>query len=106
MKINNITSNYDRQAYVKEVGETNRAEGVENTAATAKSGQVSKQDVIVDISESSRDLQLAKDAVAAAPDVRAEKVAALKNAVDTGQYTVDAGKLAEKMIGANINELV
>jgi negative regulator of flagellin synthesis FlgM len=105
MKITNVTSSYDRQAYVKEAGETQRTEGVDNQGAVKNTG-VSNQDVIVDISESSRELQVAKDAVAAAPDVRAEKVEALRSAIDNGKYAIDALKIAEKMIGANINELV
>ncbi len=105
MKITNVPPSYNQQAYVKEAGETSRTEGVGNMAA-AKNNGVSKQDVIVDISSSSRELQLARDAVAAAPDVRVEKVEALKGAIDNGEYTIDAMKIAEKMIGANINELV
>ncbi len=38
------------------------------------------------------------DAVRALPDVRHDKVAALKKAIESGTYVVDAAKVAQKMI--------
>ena len=56
--------------------------------------------------EASRDMQTAKEAIASSPDIRLEKVNEIKQAVEDGQYKIDAGKVAEKMIGSIINELI
>lgn len=38
------------------------------------------------------------DAVRALPDVRDDKVAAIRQAIESGTYVVDAAKIAQKMI--------
>lgn len=54
----------------------------------------------VEISQFGKDYQIAKQAVAAAPDVRADKVADIKAKINAGSYEVSsedfAAKLAEK----------
>ncbi len=54
----------------------------------------------VELSESSRDMRGARAAAAAAPDVRADRVAALKAQVQNGTYTVDNQALAGKLLSA------
>ena len=49
------------------------------------------------ISEFGKDLQIAKQAVAAAPDVREDKVAEIKERLASGTYNVSAEELAEKL---------
>jgi negative regulator of flagellin synthesis FlgM len=60
----------------------------------------------VSLSNASRDLQAAEDAVAAVSDVRQDKVDAIKQAVESGNYKIDPGKIADKMLGMNVNEMV
>lgn len=50
------------------------------------------------ISDAARDYQTAKSAVAAAPDVRQDKVAQIKAMMEKGTYSVSAEALAEKML--------
>ncbi len=52
----------------------------------------------VQISSFGRDYQIAKQAVAEAPDVRADKVADIKTKVESGNYTVDNGDFASKLL--------
>jgi negative regulator of flagellin synthesis FlgM len=52
----------------------------------------------VEISSQSRDLKKIHDILAETPDVRSERVAALKKAVEAGQYQVSAENIAQKMI--------
>ena len=52
----------------------------------------------VEISPQSRDLKKMQDILAQTPDVRSEKVAALKKAVEEGRYQVSAENIAQKMI--------
>jgi len=49
-------------------------------------------------------LNKVKDAIRNAPDVRSDKVAELRDQVRGGNYKVDTGRLAEKMINASLRE--
>jgi negative regulator of flagellin synthesis FlgM len=46
----------------------------------------------------------AREAIRKEPDVRAEKVAEVKERIRSGKYRVDADKLAEKMINQSLRE--
>lgn len=52
----------------------------------------------VQISQAGRDFQVAKNAVAQAPDVREEKVASLKSSIADGTYSVDTDDFASKLL--------
>lgn len=52
----------------------------------------------LEISNLGRDLQIAKQAVSAAPDIRADKVAEYKNRIASGTYEVSNESFAEKML--------
>lgn len=50
------------------------------------------------ISDAGKDLQVAKQAVSNAPDVREDKVAAIKNAMANGTYNVSGDDFASKIL--------
>lgn len=52
----------------------------------------------VSLSGTTQELKKVRDMVSAQPDVRAERVAALKAAIANGSYRVDNTALAEKML--------
>jgi negative regulator of flagellin synthesis FlgM len=52
----------------------------------------------VTLTDSARSLQKIEEAVAKTPVVNANKVAAVKQAVNSGTYTIDAGRVADKML--------
>jgi negative regulator of flagellin synthesis FlgM len=52
----------------------------------------------VTLTNSARSLQKIEEAVAKAPVVDAAKVAAVKQAVNSGTYQVNAGQVADKML--------
>lgn len=52
----------------------------------------------VQISDFGRDLQVAKEAIAATPDVREDKVNAIKTAMANGTYNVPMSALADKLL--------
>ena len=58
----------------------------------------------VEISSQSRELQKIHDILVQTPDIRSEKVAALKKAVSEGRYQVSAENIAVKMIQAILVE--
>jgi negative regulator of flagellin synthesis FlgM len=55
----------------------------------------------VTLSDNARSLAAARDAVKAAPDVRDDKVAAIKQQVSDGTYSVAAQVLARKMLSGS-----
>lgn len=72
--------------------------GVQKNMRTAKTAAVSGRSDQLSISQAGRDFQVAKSAVAQASDIREDKVAQLKNMVDSGQYQVDEGDFASKLL--------
>lgn len=102
MKVTETNVNYGRQAYVQ---------GTDNTTApdnaTAKMAEPKKApEDKVSLSASVRDLQVAQDAMALAPDIRTDKVQDVRSAIDSGNYKVDAQQVAEKIIGFSIDQMI
>ena len=64
------------------------------TRTTAGSGIADQ----VSISQVGRDFQVAKSAVSQASDIREDKVAQLKSMIDSGEYQVDEGDFASKLL--------
>ena len=54
----------------------------------------------VQISRAGKDYQIAKQAVAAASDIREDKVAELKSSIKSGNYDVDTGDFAGKLLAS------
>lgn len=66
--------------------------------AAGASAQTSQSGDTVTLTDSARSLQKIEEAVAKAPVVNASKVAAVKHAVSSGTYKVDAARVADKML--------
>jgi negative regulator of flagellin synthesis FlgM len=64
-------------------------------AAAAPPAQTNDQ---VTLTDSARSLQRIEEAVAKAPVVNAAKVATIKQAVHSGTYQIDAGRVAAKLL--------
>ena len=72
-----------------------------NTAAAAPSAAAAaRQPDSVDLSQAARSLSAARSAVAAAPAVREDRVAAIRAAIADGTYSVDARQLARALASA------
>lgn len=101
--ISNVTGKYE-QAFLNETTDKQRVDTPASTPPEeSKAERI--QDDKVSLSNASKDMQTAKQAVASSPDIRQEKVNDIKQAVADGRYEIDAGKVAEKMIGAIIHEV-
>lgn len=70
------------------------ASGKMKTQATAKTGSTDK----VEISNFGKELQVAKQAVASAPDIRTDKAEQLKEQMVNGSYNVSIEELTEKFL--------
>jgi negative regulator of flagellin synthesis FlgM len=65
---------------------------------SAANASASKAGDTVTLTNSARSLQKIEEAVAKAPVVNTAKVAAVKQAVNSGTYQVNAGQVADKML--------
>ena len=72
--------------------------GVNGKVKTTQATRVSHGTDKVEISSFGRDLQIAKQAVTNAPDVRMDKVEQLKSQIKNGTYNVDAGSFADMLL--------
>lgn len=78
--------------FVKKAGE---GSGVKNGGAPAGGAKPGDS---VDISPKARELNRAKSLLESVPDIRVEKTEKLKSDIEQGNYEVDAGKVAERII--------
>jgi negative regulator of flagellin synthesis FlgM len=67
----------------------------EAAASNAAAAQSSDQ---VTLTTSARSLQKIEEAIAQTPVVNSSKVAAVKQAISSGTYQVDAGRVADKLL--------
>jgi len=58
----------------------------------------------VQISEDARLMQRANEIAHASPDLRADKVAALKQAIQSGTYRVDAREIADRLVDEHLKD--
>jgi negative regulator of flagellin synthesis FlgM len=82
---------------------------VQQLYQTQKTDKVQKTDSVsradkLQISSLGKDFQIAKAAVEAAPDVREDVIAPLKEKIKNGTYNVEPGSFAEKLL-QNIEEM-
>jgi negative regulator of flagellin synthesis FlgM len=73
------------------VADKSQGEGSASAAAAPLTDHVT-------LTDSARSLQKIEEAVAKTPVVNANKVAAVKQAISSGTYTIDAGRVAGKML--------
>lgn len=92
MKINDIQGLEIEQLTSRQAEKVPRAQGQPDATQTT-----AERDVI-QISPRSRLLQKASQVVYQTPEVRPEKVAALKDAIEQGTYQVETRKVANKLL--------
>ena len=90
---NQNTHAIDKSQEAKSSGDTARAR-----AAGTYSQISSDPDSSVEISDRARLMNQASSVAKAAPDVRADKIAALKQSIQNGSYQVDSGKVADRLV--------
>ncbi len=101
MKIENNYTNYEVEKMSPRAGQP--AVGPGESLQTAKNspeneGPSSIQDAVVNLSQASKEALLIDTTISNAPDVRDEKVLALKEKIMAGQYEINPQAIAEKMV--------
>jgi negative regulator of flagellin synthesis FlgM len=66
-------------------------------------GRVNVGEDSVELSQSARDLQKAQKALQDLPDIREDKVAALKQQIENGTYDIRADKIAANMLKESLS---
>ncbi len=79
------------------LNQVSRLYGMNGTTAVKKSSKVAESDKL-EISTFGKDLQVAKQAVAASSDVRTDKVNEYKNLIQQGKYEVSSEAFADKLL--------
>ena len=67
--------------------------------------ETSDQDTIVNLSEASKEVQKIREIILSESDVREDKVADLKERIESGKYTIDHKAVANKLVNELIDEL-
>ena len=73
------------------------AAALRRNAAPAPTAAPTRQPDAVSLSDAARSLSAAQNAVASAPTVREDRIAAIKAAIADGTYSVDSRQLARAM---------
>ena len=102
VKITN--TNYEQNMYVTSAKKTQGVSPADGRPA-AETSEFQSTDK-VSLSTASRDIQLAKDAVSEAPDIRPEKVNPIRQRIAEGTYEANAEASAEAFIQNHISEWV
>jgi negative regulator of flagellin synthesis FlgM len=92
---------------IQQYQKTEKPEKVEDRASEkAASANNLVPEEKVNLSTTAKDAQNLKNAITNLPDVREEKVQALKDQIEKGTYRVNADKVAEKMVGESLLDVL
>ena len=95
MKITDAHGAYKQISQVNETSKIDRAEIAPNQKTDHK---IEMPQDKISLSETSKDLQMAKDAAESASDIRMDRVNELKQAIAEGRYQVNPDKIAERIL--------
>ncbi len=93
------------EANIQLIQQYQRTDKVKGEADPKALGNASPEEK-VNLSATARDIQKLKNAVDQLPDVRTEKVQDLQKQIEQGTYKVDSDKIAEKMAGESLLDIL
>ncbi|MCI5502392.1 MAG: flagellar biosynthesis anti-sigma factor FlgM [Lachnospiraceae bacterium] len=79
------------------LNQVSRVYEANKTKKVSKNSETDKRDQF-EISQSAKDYQTVKKALSQTPDIREDKVAEIKSAMNSGTYNVSAQEIADKMV--------
>ena len=97
--INRIAGQNAAASYIQNADAASNTGAAQHAAKTNHHRSQRAADEVT-LSDTARQMAAAQDAVKAAPDVRQDKVDAIKQQIDSGTYQVSARVLARKMVDA------
>ena len=60
----------------------------------------------VDLSSKAKDIQKIKQVLEQIPEIREEKVQELKRQIESGSYAINSGRIADKMLGESLIDII
>ena len=90
---------------IQQYQKADKADKVEDRASEKAAAANLVPEEKVNLSTTAKDVQNLSNAISKLPDVREEKVQALKDQIEKGTYKVDAEKTAEKMVGESLLDI-
>jgi negative regulator of flagellin synthesis FlgM len=108
MKVNSSAGSPVQAGEAKKNGKAEKAEKAagaqknEKAEATAKARTEVEGSVNAKLSTKGREMSQAKEIASKTPDVREEKIAALKARIAGGKYAVDAEAVADRMVDEHL----
>lgn len=92
--------------YINDTILTRTEKPVKKAPTPADGPPKSKGDTTVSLSQRAKEVLKAHEAMQSEPDVRLEKVRAIKDNIKSGTYEIDYDKTAEKMLKAFSDEII
>ncbi len=83
--------------------EAKKAERLKTQSGSTEATSISSDSAKTDISSKAKQMARAKQVAADAPDVREEKIAALRTQIQNKQYKVDANKVADRLVDEHLS---
>lgn len=99
-----VESSNEIATYVKRSGTPEAKRLEDGVRGVKKAGAQPTGDAVVDLSKRSRQIQLVQRTLQAEPDVRADKVKALRQCLAKGAYEIDVEATAEKILKSSLEE--
>ncbi|AEH44568.1 Anti-sigma-28 factor FlgM family protein [Thermodesulfatator indicus DSM 15286] len=101
MKIENLYQKFNVQTEQVKQAQTQEL----NQKATQANQQPAVERDRVEISQTARDIKKIESIVKTSPDVRADKVRAIKEQIESGTYQVDSKKVANAMLADLLKDI-
>ncbi len=109
MKIDDKIISYEINKYIPKSNSnaTQKIEGKQLSEETKVEGKDrSDQDIVVNLSRASKEAQLIKETISSEPEVREDKVSALRERIESGKYKIDNEAVADKLVNAFLDDIL
>ena len=107
MKVNPSANSAVQSTETSRAKSTNKASDTKDTDRTRATDSVSSDgDSQTTISSKAKEFAKAQSVAQAAPDVREDRIAALKKRIAEGRYNVDPDKIADRMVNEHLSDSI
>ena len=107
MKIDDKIISYEIDKYIPK-STPNATEKIEGKRLSEEKQAEGKdrvgQDIVVHLSQASKEAQLIKEIISSEPEVREDKVSVLRESIKSGKYKIDNEAVADKLVDAFIDD--
>lgn len=108
MKIDDKIISYEINKYIPE-STPNSTEKIEGKQLSVEKEAEGKdrldRDIVVNLSQASKEAQLIKEIISSEPEVREDKVSALRESIESGKYKIDNEAVADKLVDAFMDDI-